>query len=340
MSSNERPEIGPEDQSLHLAVYRVVRDNIEDRVLLPGMLLGESSLAAQFAISRVPVARALRALAAEGLVHKVPGSGFRVAGLAGQQVEETPHLVIPPSVQELAHGRAGWSRIYEQVERELVACMPFGRYKIVELTMAEFHGVSRTVTRDLLARLEERGLIERAGRSQCFLPELTPQLMRDLYEVRRLLEPAALRSAFPLIEPATLFAMRDALVDAESRYPDVGIEELDRFETDLHVRIVDSSLNRRLIAALRASQLPLLATNYLLKHYLGAPSEEPFLGEHRLIVELLIQGAPDAAASALEAHLLSALGKGLSRLAALRASHQPDAPPYLQPINEHRRARR
>ncbi len=34
--------------------------------------------------------------------------------------------------------------------------MPFGRYKIIELTMADYHGVSRTVTRDLLGRLEER----------------------------------------------------------------------------------------------------------------------------------------------------------------------------------------
>jgi DNA-binding GntR family transcriptional regulator len=163
--------------------------------------------------------------------------------------------------------------------------------------------------------------------------------MRDLYQVRRLLEPAALRSAFPLIDPAQLLAMRDALVEAETRYPDIGIDELDSFENQLHVRIVDSSPNRRLIAALRASQLPLLATNYLLKHYLGTPTEEPFLAEHRLIVELLIQRAPDAAAAALEAHLLSALRKGLSRLEALRASHQPSVPPYLQPIKERRAAR-
>ncbi len=45
-----------DDLRLHAAVYNVVRDNIVGAVLRPGMTLGESSLAKQFSISRVPVA--------------------------------------------------------------------------------------------------------------------------------------------------------------------------------------------------------------------------------------------------------------------------------------------
>ncbi len=97
--------------------------------------------------------------------------------------------------------------------------------------------------------------------------------MRDLYQVRRLLEPAALTSAFPLIDPALLVAMRDELIEAESRYPHLGIEELDGFENQLHVRIVDSSPKPP--ADRGATCQPTTAARHqLLKHYLGTPTEE------------------------------------------------------------------
>ena len=92
--------------------------------------------------------------------------------------------------------------------------MPFGPFKINELAMAEYYGVSRTVTRDLLGRLEARGLVEKAGRSQCFLPELTAELMSDLYEVRRLLEPTALLDAAPHLARERLEGMREDLREA------------------------------------------------------------------------------------------------------------------------------
>jgi DNA-binding GntR family transcriptional regulator len=58
------------------------------------------------------------------------------------------------------------------------------------------------------------------------------------------------------------------------------------------------------------------------------PRSEPFFAEHRLVVELLLNGAPEAAGVALEAHLKSAERKQLARLSELRA-HTPVVPPYL-----------
>ena len=72
-----------------------------------------------------------------------------------------------------------------------------------------------------------------------------------------------------------------------------------------------------------------LATNRLIPLYLGGmPRSEPFFAEHRLVVELLINEAPEAAAVALEAHLRSAERKQLARLGALMA-HSPLVPLYL-----------
>ncbi len=335
MSSNE-PASSP-GQAVHSEIANVIRDNVASGHLSPGTILSESALAEQFSVSRMPVARALRNLAAEGLIERVTGRGFRVQGAPSDAAPlGTPLLEIPSDVLASTRGRASWEAIYLAVERDLVGCMPFGRFKIIELTMADHYGVTRMVTRDLLARLEERGLIVREGRAQCFVPALTPQLMSDLYAVRRLLEPKALALAAARVERPTIVMMRDKLIAAEKRYPALSIEDLADFEQDLHVRLISACPNRRLIAALRINQLPLLATNHLFQIYLGLPKEEPFLTEHRLVMELLLNSSTAAASGALEAHLDSSLRKGVSRLETLRANHRAIVPPYLQ-LLEHSR---
>ena len=235
------------------------------------------------------------------------------------------------SVLEILRGRAEWQKIWDRVQGDLIACMPFGRYKIVEMTMATHYGVSRTVTRDLLARLETLGVVEREGRSQCFLRQLTPALMSELYEVRRLLEPRALLNAADTHDRAELERIRDELLQAERRYPDVTASDFARYEDELHLGLTEDGRNRTLVGLLRQPQTLVLATNRLIPLYLGAPASEPFLAEHRLVVELLLNGAPESAAEALQAHLRSAERKQYVRLAAL-AKHEPIVLPYLGTI--------
>ena len=100
------------------------------------------------------------------------------------------------------------------------------------------------------------------------------------------------------------------------------------FEEDLHIKSTAACPNRSLVTLMRQTQTLVLATNRLIPLYLGMPSNEPFFAEHRLVFELLLNGAPEAAALALEAHLRSAVRKQHLRLIELRA-HRPVAPPYL-----------
>ena len=151
----------------------------------------------------------------------MPGAGASV-------VRGTPILELPPDALGIVRGRAGWEKIWDQVEKDLVACMPFGRFKINELATAEYYGVSRTVTRDLLGRLEARNLAEKVGRSLRFLRELIPELMNDLYEVRRLLEPTALVSAAPRLSRPRIEEMRADLLRGEEKYPNVSAAEIAR----------------------------------------------------------------------------------------------------------------
>ena len=320
-----------EELSLSSVLYQAVRANIESGRLPPGALLNEHRLAQQLAVSRAPVSRMLQRLAADGVLVRLEHRGYRVPG-AGLSAGETPMLELPPDALEIVRGRAGWERIWDQVESDLVACMPFGRFKINELAMADYYGVSRTVTRDLIGRLEARNLVEKVGRSQRFLRELVPALMSDLYEVRRLLEPTALANAAPRLSKPRLEEMRADLMRGEEKYPNLSAADIARYEDDLHVECTEACLNRPLIAALRQSQLPVLATNRLFQIYLGMPTLEPFLAEHRLVIELVLDNAPESAAVALDAHLRSAARKQQTRLKDLKAHHRPAVPLYLRQV--------
>jgi DNA-binding GntR family transcriptional regulator len=319
-----------EELSLSSVLYQAVRANIESGRLPPGTLLNEHRLARQLAVSRAPISRMLQRLAADGVLVRLQPRGYRVPGPSLSAVRETPILDLPPEALEIVRGRASWEKIWDQVERDLVACMPFGRFKLNELAMAEYYGVSRTVTRDLIGRLEAQSLVEKVGRSQRFLRELTPELMNDLYEVRRLLEPTALVNAAPRLSRSRLEEMRADLLRGEEKYPNLSAADIARYEDDLHVECIEACLNRSLISALRQSQLPVLATNRLFQIYLGMPALEPFLAEHRLVIELMLNNAPDAAGVALDAHLRSAARKQQTRLKDLKAHHRPTVPLYLR----------
>lgn len=77
-----------------------------------------------------------------------------------------------------------------------------------EVQLAAALGVSRTPVREALARLASEGLLA-SDRRSFTVPALTRQDVEDIYEVRYLLEPAALRRVAPLTVDARVRAPID-----------------------------------------------------------------------------------------------------------------------------------
>jgi DNA-binding GntR family transcriptional regulator len=317
---------------LNEVVEHILRAGIHSGEIANGVILQETRLAEHFEVSRAPIQQALRRLLEDGLVRKVDGRGYAVGEEACDSGSARLHteISIPTEAADALRGRGSWEKIYRAVESEVVNVMPFGRYRVVESATADHYSIGRTVARDVLSRLEERGFLEKAHRSHWVVPQLTPRLMKYLYEIRRLLEPAALLTAIPLVPIGDIESMRDGLRAAEARYPNLTIDELSRFEQDLHVEILGFCPNGRLLAALRQNQTVLATTTGIFRQYLGIPESEPFLLEHRLVFEHVLVGSVNAAAAALEGHMVSALAKGLKRLAALAELPRPVTPSFLQ----------
>ena len=84
-------------------------------------------------------------------------------------------------------------QVYEGLRRRIVEGKIRAGDKLTEVQVAEEFGVSRTPAREALVMLTQSGLIQGVGRS-FQLPQFTSADILAIFEVRRLLEPYALRS--------------------------------------------------------------------------------------------------------------------------------------------------
>lgn len=315
---------------LYEAVAEALRANIREGVLAPGVVVQESALAAAFQTSRAPVQKGLAILEREGLLRRHAGRGFVVAGAAASDaVVRAEDLRLTPDLEKSFSERASWQRLYGEVEKAIASHAPFGCWQIVESRMASHFGVSRTVVREVMGQLEQWGLVERLPPAQWRAGPLSAEAMAELYQARRMLEPAMLEQVGPELPGTELEAMGVRVEEALAAPGGPSIEQINAVEQDLHVQALARLGNARLQRMLRQTQLPLVATGHLFERYLGVPSDLSFLREHGLAIALLRQGAWRAAAAALDAHLESACRTGIERLGRLAAIDGPEPPDYL-----------
>lgn len=320
---------------LYQAAYSVLHHHINERRLPSGLILLEGRIADVLGMSRAPVKRALAQLCDEGLIHRYDGRGYLVGPLSDDvQPQQRDLREFGLSLPEsLAHsiGRFAWERIYAEVETQVATCIPFGTYRVLESGICEQYGVSRTVAREVLSRLRDRALIEKDRHSHWIAGPLTARALTEQYELRQLLEPAALLAVAGDLDRTELIGMLDRLAEAEADFTKVTSETIDVFEEDLHVTCLSKANNKLMVTTIMQSQLPYV-TNSLFRQYLGVAADDRVLPEHRLVLEHLVMGAPQVAAAALVAHLEAAQSRTRARLKVLSLFPVPAVAAYIEPV--------
>jgi DNA-binding GntR family transcriptional regulator len=317
----------------------VLRGNIEAGVLPPGLVLLEGPIAEILQISRAPVQRALQALEADGLIHRFPGRGFLV-GAPGSAVEpnrtdiKTLGLIVPRHADEALQSRSSWERIYNTVEADVAGCVIFGRYRIIEMEIANHFNVSRTVVRDVLTRLRERGLVRKNQSSHWIAGPLTAQTVKDHFMLRKMLEPPAIRLGASAIDQGRLESLLARLHEAERGTSADFLREVEAVQAEFIECCVLAAPNERLRDLVRNNLLPVTATERLLRR-LGLPGDPATITELRLIVELLHRGATDAAVSMMDAHLEGSLNRTIAQMKIVAIIPRPGATAaYLTPVQD------
>jgi len=320
--------------------YEIVREvlaaNIRSGRMPAGVKLFASAVADRLGVSRPPVKRALKLLEEEGLVHHTAEHGY-VVGPAGSGPEPAKLNLHQLELELFDTPRATlvqprWERIFEIVEENILSCMPFGAYQVSEAALGEHFGVSRTVVRDVMSRMHGRGIIAKDRSSHWVAGPLGARVLDDAHEIRRMLEPSALAAAAPLLDRAELLAMREKVRVALEHGADMSQDAIDDFERDLHVRCLEPVRNRRLLEAVRLSQISLVI-NRLFGTYIGVHDETEMLLEHRLVFDHATLGDCEGAMSAMRHHLDADHQRSRARLKALSVFGEPDVAPYLVRIH-------
>jgi DNA-binding GntR family transcriptional regulator len=305
-------------QKRYAIVEQIMRDNIASGILPPGLVLLEGPIAELLQMSRAPVQRALTSLAAENLVHRFEGRGYLVGppdrGVNPRRMDiKSFSLVIPEQADEALQSRSSWERIYDEIERNVAGCVIFGQYRIIETELAGHFNVSRTVVRDVLSRLQERGLVRKNQSSHWIAGPLTAQLIKQRFELRRILEPPALISGAPFLNMDDVGTLFEKLKNLEPADFNDYYDDLEVIRLQFIAKCVLSTPNEQLRELISNNLLPLTASKRLLRQ-LGLPVDSAMITELRLVLELILRGATEAAAQMLDSHLEASMKRTIEQM--------------------------
>jgi DNA-binding GntR family transcriptional regulator len=181
----------------------------------------------------------------------------------------------------------------------------FGSIKIHDQLLADHFGVSRTVTKDVLARMHSVGLITKDKSGHWIAERITQERISDLFEIRSILEPHALRRAAQFITRQELEAAQQNLRTALGKSP-IESTDFDRTETDLHIRLLAHCPNEEITNTLRRTNTLFAPTRHLADPFLGIPMEliNVALNEHLVIIDHMLDNNVNKASVKLADHIL------------------------------------
>jgi len=234
----------------------------------------------------------------------------------------------------------------QQVTSRLMTGIFLGRFRsgqrLVVQNLAEAYQASPTPVREALVELASFGLVELLPNRGAVVQPFGPQEIREISQIRRLLEVEATRSACGRLPSAELAAVEQELRRLEVLPRDQAWDLSARaIDTNLHGLIADSCGSRRLASEIGRYLLLFRALRDV-SHQRDAWtnfSRSNDVPEHLAIVEALRECDADAAAMAMERHVRSAAMKleevnysGPLDPQADRKAVEAPAPPRITPV--------
>jgi DNA-binding GntR family transcriptional regulator len=171
--------------------------------------------------------------------------------------------------------------------------------RLVEQRLTERLGISRPPVREALKELQHEGLVVQHPRRGVVVRELTRHDVYELVTLRDDLEALALRLALPLSDPARLDPVRRALGELEDAGSGAALVELGYA---FHLAVVALARHERLVATYRSLQLQLQLCMSLNVASRRTESPAGNAARHRVLLDVLEGGDPEAAVAAFAAH--------------------------------------
>lgn len=202
--------------------------------------------------------------------------------------------------------------VYEEIRGAIVDLRLQPGAPLREAAIATQLGVSKTPVREALGRLEQEGLVEATSFKGAVVSNYSERDLEEIYELRELLEGAAVRAAATDANDEALAALR-VVVERSRATRDAGdlaglAELLGRFDQIVFEQVANVRI-RGLIETLRAH---LTRIGKLTEDIPGRVAAS--VDEHAAIVEAITRGDPDEAERAMRVHIASVRDDQLARM--------------------------
>jgi DNA-binding GntR family transcriptional regulator len=212
--------------------------------------------------------------------------------------------------------RSRSNTVYAELRRALM----LGEYPLIErlgeVKLAEQFGASRTPIREALMRLESEGLVHRRPEGG-FYPS-SPNLadIRDLYELRRIIELGTLQRVAETgnaHDPESMAALRDEWEAMRSAMPEPEPDFV-LLDEDFHVGLAAASGNDAVARQLQVVNERIRVVR--MQEFLDSERIEKTIRQHLTIIEAVMLDEGEGAATLLAAHLDEARQQATLRAAA------------------------
>jgi DNA-binding GntR family transcriptional regulator len=148
-------------------------------------------------------------------------------------------------------GAALREAIYDRILRSVLEHrLPPGT-KLVEDRLAELFETSRAQVRDVLARLANEGLVQTIPNRGAFIAAPTVEQTREVFEARRLIEPALVRRLVARRDPKAVASLRAIVAEEAHARSRQDRPAMVRLSGEFHIRLAACAGNRMLERAMR-----------------------------------------------------------------------------------------
>lgn len=166
------------------------------------------------------------------------------------------------------------------------------------------YGVSRVPVREALRQLEAEGLIQIIDHKGALVTKLSLEDIKELLDIRALLEAELLRASIPLQSEADLKLAADTLDEFEVALNANDVRHWGELNSRFHLALYRSARRPNTLALIE--QLHNKTDRYTRMQILFTQTMERAHQEHTRLYQLCRAGAADEAAAFIRFHILSA----------------------------------
>lgn len=209
---------------------------------------------------------------------------------------QLPKITEPVSLKDKA---------YHAIKSAILSLQLKPGAPLVESDLAQQLGISKTPVRDALLELEREGFVTKVLFKGTYVTEVTLKDVREIFQLRAVLEGLAARLAAPLFSPQELEQIAENLTAAEAALAEGNLDLCSAWGKRLHDAIINKADNQRLTLIIRNLDDHVQRFRLLSDRVSGRLNKS--VKEHRRILEALRQRDPAAAEQAMRDHLSSVL---------------------------------